>query len=55
MRAYTFDRAEFGFGLLILAFIFFELSIEVTDDDEIRVLGCHELIIPPGEVGHLGN
>jgi hypothetical protein len=31
------------------------LSIKITDDDEIGVLGRHEFIVPPREVGHLGN
>ncbi len=51
----TFDRAEFSLGLLILAFVFLKLYIEVADDDEVRVLGRHKLVVPSREVGHFGN
>jgi hypothetical protein len=51
----TFDRAELGLGLLILAFIFLELYIELADDDEVRVLRRHKLVVPSREVGHFDN
>jgi hypothetical protein len=55
MSAYTLHRAEFGLGLLIFPLVFLELYIEVADDDEVGVLGRHELVVPPGEVRYFGN
>jgi hypothetical protein len=55
MSAHTFHGAEFCLGLLIFPLVFLELCIKVADDDEVRVLGQHELVVPPREVRHLGN
>jgi hypothetical protein len=41
--------------LLILALVFFQLSIEVADDSEIRVLGRHEFVVPSRKVRHFGD
>jgi len=38
----------------LLYYIFFRSSIPNANDDKMRVLGCHELVIPP-RIGHLGN
>ena len=51
----TFDRAQLGLGLLIFAFVFLELYIEVADDDEVRVFGRHKLVVTSREVGHFDN
>jgi hypothetical protein len=32
--------------LLVVSLTFFQLRIEVADDSEIRILGCHEFIFP---------
>jgi hypothetical protein len=55
MGTYTIDREEFSLGMLMYILAFIDMSVVVTDANEPKVLGRHELIIPPREVGHLGN
>ena len=51
----TFDRAKLCLSLLILAFVFLELCVEVADNDEVRVFGRHKLVVTSREVGHFDN